>query len=194
MSGIRFTKLLAVTVILGLLVYPALSAYTEKDCISTSEGCTSSKVMSCCDSSGSCLGDACFSQSSLPFGKVEYDPYYSYLGAGSSLSSSKGLSRIESMSYDGGSCSDLSSIDLANIGPPYPEVVKGLPPSAKLVYTTLQSEGLLTQKDLIAKTYLPGRTVRYALGRLKNVNMIQERFCFKDARQSLYGLNPAALE
>jgi hypothetical protein len=53
----------------------------------------------------------------------------------------------------------------------------------------LESGGLLTQKDIVAKTYLPPRTVRYALNRLKEQNILQECFYFQDARQSLYGLN-----
>ncbi|CAJ36804.1 hypothetical protein RCIX1552 [Methanocella arvoryzae MRE50] len=48
----------------------------------------------------------------------------------------------------------------------------------------------LTQKEIIERSYLPPRTVRYALNRLRTENVIVERFCFKDARQSLYGLNP----
>ncbi|VVB68912.1 Uncharacterised protein [uncultured archaeon] len=65
-----------------------------------------------------------------------------------------------------------------------------LPPSAKLVIKVLESGDLLTQKDIINMTYLPARTVRYALSRLREENLIQERFYFQDARQSLYGLNP----
>jgi transcription initiation factor IIE alpha subunit len=65
-----------------------------------------------------------------------------------------------------------------------------LPPSAKLVFKVLESGSLLTQKDIVAKTYLPPRTVRYALNRLKEKDILQERFYFQDARQSLYGLNP----
>jgi DNA-binding MarR family transcriptional regulator len=53
----------------------------------------------------------------------------------------------------------------------------------------LESESLLTQKEIITKTYLPARTVRYALNRLKEENLLQERFSFRDARQSLYSLN-----
>jgi len=56
-----------------------------------------------------------------------------------------------------------------------------LPPSAKLVY--------ITQKDLIRETSLPARTVRYALSRLKEEEILIERHYFIDARQSLYGLN-----
>ncbi len=58
----------------------------------------------------------------------------------------------------------------------------------------LESGSLLTQKDIVAKTYLPSRTVRYALDRLKDENILQERFYFQDARQSLYGLNPEVSE
>jgi hypothetical protein len=54
----------------------------------------------------------------------------------------------------------------------------------------LESGSLLTQKDIVAKTYLPPRTVRYALNRLKEQHILQERFYFQDARQSLYGLIP----
>ncbi|MCZ7399964.1 MAG: winged helix-turn-helix domain-containing protein [Candidatus Methanoperedens sp.] len=53
----------------------------------------------------------------------------------------------------------------------------------------LESSGFLTQKDIARETYLPARTVRYALNRLKEENILQERFYFQDARQSLYGLN-----
>ena len=53
----------------------------------------------------------------------------------------------------------------------------------------LKSESFLTQKEIITKTYLTARTVRYALNRLKEENLLQERFSFRDARQSLYSLN-----
>ncbi|MFB3764775.1 MAG: MarR family transcriptional regulator [Methanotrichaceae archaeon] len=72
--------------------------------------------------------------------------------------------------------------------------IEHLPPSAKLVFKVLESGSLLTQKDIIEKTYLPARTVRYALSRLKEKKVLQERFYFQDARQSLYGLNPETLE
>jgi DNA-binding GntR family transcriptional regulator len=45
--------------------------------------------------------------------------------------------------------------------------------------------GQLTQKDLIRETSLPSRTVRYALSRLKEENVLVERHYFTDARQSL---------
>ncbi|MGA9140873.1 MAG: winged helix-turn-helix transcriptional regulator [Methanocella sp.] len=52
----------------------------------------------------------------------------------------------------------------------------------------LETSGHLTQKEIIDRTCLPPRTVRYALNRLRSEKVITERFCFKDARQSLYGL------
>jgi DNA-binding IclR family transcriptional regulator len=53
----------------------------------------------------------------------------------------------------------------------------------------LESSGFLTQKDIVRQTYLPTRTVRYALNRLIEEKILQKRFYFQDARQSLYGLN-----
>ena len=63
-----------------------------------------------------------------------------------------------------------------------------LPPSAKLVFKVLEIDGQLTQKDLIERTALPSRTVRYALRRLAAEELLIERFHFMDARQSLYAL------
>jgi len=58
----------------------------------------------------------------------------------------------------------------------------------------LESDSLLTQKDIISKTYLPARTVRYALSRLKDEDLLQERFYFHDARQSIYSLAVTGLK
>ena len=66
--------------------------------------------------------------------------------------------------------------------------IEHLPPSAKLVYAILKANHQMTQKDLIRETYLPPRTVRYALCRLKRENVLVERLHITDARQSLYGL------
>jgi len=63
-----------------------------------------------------------------------------------------------------------------------------LSPSVKLVFKILEYKGLLTQKDLVAESYLPPRTVRYALSILKKEGMLEERLYYKDARQCLYGV------
>ena len=57
------------------------------------------------------------------------------------------------------------------------------------MYKVLENGNQLTQKDLIRETSLPSRTVRYALGRLKEERVLVERYYFTDARQSLYGLD-----
>ena len=64
-----------------------------------------------------------------------------------------------------------------------------LPPSARTVLRTLERRGSLTQKDLIRESYLPARTVRFAIQRLREKNLIVEQFCFRDARQCLYRLD-----
>jgi len=46
----------------------------------------------------------------------------------------------------------------------------------------------LTQKDIIEKTRLPPRTVRYAIRRLKTNALLKERLSYLDARQSLYSI------
>jgi len=68
--------------------------------------------------------------------------------------------------------------------------IEHLPPSAKLVYNVLKANRQMTQKDIIRETYLPSRTVRYALNRLKEEKVLVERMYYIDARQSLYGLTP----
>ena len=42
------------------------------------------------------------------------------------------------------------------------------PPSAKLVFKALEQAGAMTLKDIEKETYLPYRTVRYAVKRLKD--------------------------
>ena len=47
----------------------------------------------------------------------------------------------------------------------------------------------MTQKEIIRETILPSRTVRYAINRLKEEEILMERFYFIDSRQSLYEIN-----
>ena len=64
--------------------------------------------------------------------------------------------------------------------------VAELPPSAKLVYKTLQYEGPLTQAAIASESLLPQRTVRHALSRLEAVNAVDESVYLMDARKSIY--------
>ncbi|MFB6302319.1 MAG: MarR family transcriptional regulator [Haloferacaceae archaeon] len=68
------------------------------------------------------------------------------------------------------------------------EAVRDLPPSAKLVAKVLDYNDTLTQGELTEETRLPPRTVRYALSRLEEVNAVESRFSFADARKRVYEL------
>jgi len=68
-----------------------------------------------------------------------------------------------------------------------------LPPSSLTVIHILDEGGAMTHKDLVKKTRLAPRTVRYALKRLKEQHLIIEKFNFKDARQIIYQNRPAAV-
>jgi DNA-binding MarR family transcriptional regulator len=61
-----------------------------------------------------------------------------------------------------------------------------LPPSSKTVLEILDAGGAMTHKDLVQKTHLAPRTVRYALKKLKERDLIIEKFNFRDARQIIY--------
>jgi DNA-binding MarR family transcriptional regulator len=68
------------------------------------------------------------------------------------------------------------------------EAVADLPPSAKLVAKVLEYNDRLTQSQLADETMLPSRTVRYGLTRLEEVDAVDSRFSFTDARKRVYTL------
>ena len=68
------------------------------------------------------------------------------------------------------------------------EPVRDLPPSAKLVAKVLDYNETLTQSEIAEETLLPPRTVRYALSRLEEEDVVESRFSFADARKRLYSL------
>ncbi|QLG48583.1 MarR family transcriptional regulator [Natrinema halophilum] len=61
-----------------------------------------------------------------------------------------------------------------------------LPPSAKLVYKVLEYEEPLTQEGIADESRLCPRTVRYALGKLEEQELVSSRVSLEDARQSQY--------
>ena len=73
------------------------------------------------------------------------------------------------------------------------ELIK-MPPSAKLVMKVLEYEGPLTQRDIVKKTLLPPRTVRYALSILLRKGIISKVTNLRDARQSLYYIKVKSVE
>ncbi|MFW6018245.1 MAG: ArsR family transcriptional regulator [Halapricum sp.] len=68
------------------------------------------------------------------------------------------------------------------------EDITDLPPSAKLVFKVLEYQGPLTQKGIVEESMLSARTVRYALERLEEIDIVKEDVYFADARQNLYEL------
>ncbi|MFC6826376.1 MULTISPECIES: MarR family transcriptional regulator [Halopelagius] len=69
------------------------------------------------------------------------------------------------------------------------ERLRELPPSAKLVAKVLESDAPLSQGQLAEESLLPDRTVRYALNRLEDADLVGSRYSFKDARKQVYFLN-----
>jgi len=83
----------------------------------------------------------------------------------------------------------MSSPELADATEADLEALKELPPSAKLVLKVLQYNDALTQNQIAEETLLPPRTVRYALTRLEEIDAVDSRFSFSDARKRLYSLD-----
>ena len=67
--------------------------------------------------------------------------------------------------------------------------LRELPPSAKLVAKVLETNAPLSQGQLAEESLLPDRTVRYALNRLEDAELIGSRYSFHDARRQVYFLN-----
>lgn len=67
--------------------------------------------------------------------------------------------------------------------------LRELPPSAKLVAKVLEIDQPLSQGQLADESLLPDRTVRYALNRLEESELVGSRYSFKDARKQVYYLN-----
>jgi hypothetical protein len=196
----KIIKLLAALTVLSLLVAPALSMHIPQGCTCMSGGCNGSPETSCC---GKCSDESysraysCYCEISPFSGTEASDLDYSYLDQSRSRPYGRESRSISSSSSgtvngNGNTHPGLPGASSEGVGPPDLDVIEYLPPSAKLVFNVLASCGPLTQKDLISKTDLPPRTVRYALGRLKEESVIRECFYFPDARQSLYELNTEA--
>jgi hypothetical protein len=70
-------------------------------------------------------------------------------------------------------------------------VVAPLSPSLKKVVEALGMYGEMTHKDLVIKTRLNPRTVRFALKKLKERKFLIEKLNISDARQIIYRYRPA---
>lgn len=71
-----------------------------------------------------------------------------------------------------------------------PTGLEELPPSAKLVYKVLQhADDPLTHAQIRRRSWLPDRTVRYAISRLEDAELVHRSHSTRDARQ--FELQPA---
>ena len=61
-----------------------------------------------------------------------------------------------------------------------------LPPSSKTVLRLLIMEGAMTHKDIVNKSNCKSRTVRYALKKLKECELITAKANLQDMRQIIY--------
>ncbi|KAA9396854.1 MarR family transcriptional regulator [Haloarcula sp. CBA1130] len=68
------------------------------------------------------------------------------------------------------------------------DTLRELPPSAKLVAKVLEDDAPLSQGELAENSLLPDRTVRYALNRLEDSELVDSRYSFTDARKQVYFL------
>jgi DNA-binding MarR family transcriptional regulator len=73
--------------------------------------------------------------------------------------------------------------------PEFRERLRELPPSAKLVAKVLEGDAPLSQGQLAEESLLPDRTVRYALNRLEECDLVDSRYSFHDARKQVYYLS-----
>ena len=191
----KITGLLAAFAVLSLIIAPAISQPSLRGCACEPRDCQGKSAENCCaKSQESCIspGCACADLVSSYSGMDYFDPAYFHSNSGKSASRSSPGKDSRGQVGSGNApppFSPLSAAATDYVGPPDPDVVEFLPPSAKYVFQVLASDGPLTQKDIISRTDLPARTVRYALDRLRGEEMLEERFCFRDARQSLYRLH-----
>lgn len=70
------------------------------------------------------------------------------------------------------------------------ESFEELPPSAKFVYKTLEQDSSLTQSELADHSCLATRTIRDAVTRLEDRDLIDSGYCPSDARKRVYSLKP----
>ena len=72
--------------------------------------------------------------------------------------------------------------------PEFRDRLRELPPSAKLIAKVLEGASPRSQGQLAEESLLPDRTVRYALNRLEEENLVESRYSFHDARKQVYFL------
>lgn len=74
---------------------------------------------------------------------------------------------------------EINNMDLLNI----------MPPSAQIVYQIILSHEPLTSKELVSETRYSIRTIRYALRRLMNAQLIVQIPDIRDTRRCFYAIS-----
>lgn len=74
--------------------------------------------------------------------------------------------------------------------PPLPPQLKKMAASAQRVFRCIRDEGPITHADLHAKTRIPPRTIRFAVRRLRENNLLQARLNLLDCRTCLFFVHP----
>jgi DNA-binding MarR family transcriptional regulator len=83
----------------------------------------------------------------------------------------------------------VSTVDTGRLSETeYHERLRDLPPSAKLVAKVLEIESPRSQEEVAGDSLLPDRTVRYALDRLEEREIVRTRHDPRDARRRVYSL------
>jgi NAD+ kinase len=68
------------------------------------------------------------------------------------------------------------------------ELPSRAPPSVRFVYRLLEDEGSLTEKQLIAESRMPERTVRNAISYLVRAGLVRRDTSLRDARETVFTL------
>lgn len=185
----KIISLLAAFAVFSLIFLPAYSQPVLESCACAPDRCPEMVRDNCCGQpSGSIISMSCNCSGQIAsYSGGEYcdiccPQFRSRSPARGCSAGMNGCRNAHSL------CSAPPTSGDNSVRPPDLDVVKYLPASARQVFQLLASEGPLTQKDIINRTDLPPRTVRYALERLRGEEMLKESFCFRDARQSLYCL------
>jgi len=71
-----------------------------------------------------------------------------------------------------------------------PTLAPRFAPSTRLVIRVLEESGWMTPKEIVHRTKLPPRTVKYAIKQLKNSRILEEKPNWDDLRSKLLRLNP----
>ena len=65
-------------------------------------------------------------------------------------------------------------------------IIARLSPATKLVFKILEQNTWMTQKQITTQTFLPPRTVRYAIKSLREKGLLREKRDWNDLRRKYY--------